>query len=43
MEKKKTVFFLDPRVQVARPPEFSGENEFVFQMFSTHAMNFPYL
>lgn len=42
MEKNRQ-FFLDPRVQVARPPEFPGENEFVFQMFSTHAMNFPYL
>lgn len=43
--RKKTAifFFWDPRAQVARPPEFPEENEFVYHVFSTHAMNFPYL
>lgn len=30
--KKKRQFFLDPRVQVARPPEFPGE-KLVYQVF----------
>lgn len=43
-EKKRQFFFFgDPRAQVARPPEFPEENEFVYHVFSTHAMNFPYL
>lgn len=43
--EKKRQFFLDPRVQVARPPEFPWEKwvSLPSVFHSTHAMHFPYL